>query len=1425
MTGEKDQWWGDERETAELIWCAAHLHRIIAPPSPKFVQQKEDLHPPDEGSLDKKPLKDTIKHTPPPTQEIESPTLIAIDPKDSERRSTDPKKIESSLNNRASPVRIPDPFPLPKPASISKMLLPLGKRVPGLLVNELDIDTIVEQTAEANGLPMMAFRPPLERWFEVHLLVDCSPSMAFWGDLAEGVATLFRWQGFFRDVRVWQFKTQNSEPRLFSGSERLEREIRSLIAPRRNRLFVVLTDTLGKAWYSGAAFATLGVLGEQHPVAIAHVFPQSLWQRTALHQAIQKPLVAPQSGCANSMLKVGARLHTTVNLYRFPIFNLSPNHFATWANFLAGSGGNSIQGVLIRQEVQDVAEVDNSKPVEDKLELDEKTPEYLLREFLSNASPKARELAEVLAAVPLIPPVMRLAQQQFLRDSEHWHLAEVFFSGLLQKSPLGPKEATVPETWYEFRGGIRELLLENSPALRTTEIWREIGDFIQHHYGSPRDFQALIPNPEGSIQDTDVDRDLYFAEVNAAVLMTWGGEYARQAQELRNKVAARKREKQASSETGNKTLSPIESLPLRQIFEFELATILIDDTVTPTQEKRIALISVEGDPGSNNIGVGETAGQDIYVRHIGEALAQLGWQVDMFTRKVSLEQDLIVQHSDNCRTIRLKAGPLEFVPRDEIFEYLPEFVDNFLKFQVKNEITYQLVHTNYWLSSWVGMQLNNIQQSKQVHTYHSLGAIEYNTIEDIPLIASQRLAVEKQVLEKAERIVATSPQEQQHMRSLVSTKGNIDIIPCGTDIQRFGSIAREAARAELGIDKEAKVVLYVGRFDQRKGIETLVRAVNESELRDSKNLKLIIGGGNTPGNSDGIERDRIEQIVNELGMSDFTTFAGRLSQDILPTYYAAADVCVVPSHYEPFGLVAIEAMASGTPVVASDVGGLQFTVIPEETGLLAPPQDVTAFATAIDRILLNPEWRDELGKTGRKRVISKFSWDVTADQLSKLYTQVLQPINRTQKTAQYYVEDLGNGITLDMVVIPGGSFMMGSPEDELERRDSESPQHSVTIQQFCIGKYPITQAQWKAVAALPQVNIELEADPSNFKGEQRPVEQVSWYDAVEFCDRLSQHTKRQYRLPSEAEWEYACRAGTTTPFHFGETITSELANYDATQVYGRGVEGTYREETTPLGSFNAANTFGLYDMHGNVWEWCLDDWHDNYEEAPTDGSPWFDIKNDNLSKKQGNAGLRGGSWFFNPGNCRSAYRRNSYMRDSLDNDIGFRVACDVSVVISQDDLSSEIDVDYTKLRDLLKAGKWREADSETNLVMLQAVGKDEHDLLDSEDLFNFPCTDLRTIDRLWVKYSNGRFGFSVQKNIYLEVTGKLDSYDPVAWDSFCVRIGWRVNRNWIMSSNITFDTSAPKGHLPLVWVWLPVASSEATAMRLSVFSCMETCKV
>ena len=236
---------------------------------------------------------------------------------------------------------------------------------------------------------------------------------------------------------------------------------------------------------------------------------------------------------------------------------------------------------------------------------------------------------------------------------------------------------------------------------------------------------------------------------------------------------------------------------------------------------------------------------------------------------------------------------------------------------------------------------------------------------------------------------------------------------------------------------------------------------------------------------------------------------------------------------------------------------------------------------------------------------------------------------------------LARGVTLDMVLVPGGTFMMGSPKNELERNEDEGPQHQVTLPRFWMGIYLVTQAQYQAIMGN---------NPSNFKGNHRPVESVTWNDAVEFCDRLSQKLGQPYTLPSETQWEYACRAGTTTPFHFGETITTDLANYNGNYTYSSGPKGTYRQETTDVGSF-PPNGFGLYDMHGNVWEWCYNRWHDSHHFfTPADGSAWA---------TGGNSMLRGGSWYSYPSHCRCAYRFHYLNPDnSCDFNNGFRVVTD-----------------------------------------------------------------------------------------------------------------------------------------------------------------------
>lgn len=276
--------------------------------------------------------------------------------------------------------------------------------------------------------------------------------------------------------------------------------------------------------------------------------------------------------------------------------------------------------------------------------------------------------------------------------------------------------------------------------------------------------------------------------------------------------------------------------------------------------------------------------------------------------------------------------------------------------------------------------------------------------------------------------------------------------------------------------------------------------------------------------------------------------------------------------------------------------------------------------------------RDELNiKEQLHKYLPIFEFDViTVDAEGK-------ENSRHTSSARFFPEDLGNRVVLEMVYIPGGTYMMGSPEIE-SGRDDESPQHQVTVPAFYAGKYPITQAQWQAVMGN---------NPSDDKGEKRPVENVTWDDAVEFCAKISQKTGKKYRLLSEAEWEYACRARTTTPFHFGETITPDLVNYYGNRPYANAPKGLYREETTDVGIF-PPNAFGLYDMHGNVSELCSDRWHENYNGAPTDGSSWETGTDDGRTR-------RGGAYYHNAVFCRCAFR-NRCLADERHTLIGFRVA-------------------------------------------------------------------------------------------------------------------------------------------------------------------------
>jgi eukaryotic-like serine/threonine-protein kinase len=386
-----------------------------------------------------------------------------------------------------------------------------------------------------------------------------------------------------------------------------------------------------------------------------------------------------------------------------------------------------------------------------------------------------------------------------------------------------------------------------------------------------------------------------------------------------------------------------------------------------------------------------------------------------------------------------------------------------------------------------------------------------------------------------------------------------------------------------------------------------------------------------------IEEDvQTEEVLWRSG----TSYDGRAYQCYTtPEFGAVLDKMVRPKPGDRYAdaaeaLVALRALpvpGRNAVVGAAPVGNPVPPVVPK--------QQRFSFEVATVQWQIVKEWRNVVEKQA-----GWLGWGQKEVTVKKEFEKRELEIRKEKKQAEFISEDLGKGVKLELASIPGGSFTMGSPDSEEYHQANESPQRLVMVPGFYMGKYAVTQNQYMAMMGK---------NPARFPGGDLPVEQVSWTDAQEFCAKLREETGKQYRLPSEAEWEYACRAGTSTPFHFGETIVSDVANFDGNYKYGNAPKGSYLGKTSAVGAYRVANGFGLYDMHGNVWEWCEDSWHENYGGGPTDGSAWVD-ENDNHSRL-----LRGGSWYNLPGLCRSAYRYRTSAEHGYYS-IGFRV------VVSQD---------------------------------------------------------------------------------------------------------------------------------------------------------------
>lgn len=399
---------------------------------------------------------------------------------------------------------------------------------------------------------------------------------------------------------------------------------------------------------------------------------------------------------------------------------------------------------------------------------------------------------------------------------------------------------------------------------------------------------------------------------------------------------------------------------------------------------RVAVVSVHGCPLAR-LGERDTGGMNVYLLQLAKKLGARGIQADVYTRYHDPADPQIVELGPNARVIHIKAGSL-YETKSSIYPYLPEFVGNLVSFQKANDLNYDLFHSHYWLSGKAVSMLSRHYSLPHIASFHTLGEAKLRALPG-QRESALRINAEKTILKRADQIMAVSQHERSNMIDYYrATPDKIRVIPCGVDMGYFRPIDKERARAELGIT-DPKVLLYVGRVQPLKGPDLLLRAV--ASLADKEGLRLLVVGGDKEGDE---EIDRLKGLASELGVADIVSFLGIVQQERLPLFYSAADVCIVPSHYESFGLVAAEALACGTPVIASRVGGLMETIRDGVNGYLIPSRLPEAFAQRIDLLLNNDYLRNYLGSQARNSV-QWLSWPFVADQVEALYLSVAQARN------------------------------------------------------------------------------------------------------------------------------------------------------------------------------------------------------------------------------------------------------------------------------------------------------------------------------------------------------------------------------------------------------------------------------------------------
>jgi D-inositol-3-phosphate glycosyltransferase len=414
--------------------------------------------------------------------------------------------------------------------------------------------------------------------------------------------------------------------------------------------------------------------------------------------------------------------------------------------------------------------------------------------------------------------------------------------------------------------------------------------------------------------------------------------------------------------------------------------------------KRIAFISEHASPLALLGGV-DNGGQNVYVAELSMQLARKGYHIDIYTRRDSSTAPEVVEWKPGVRVIHITAGPAEYIPKEQLLQYMQEFTFHVLYFMSRNELWYDLVHAHFFMSALVASNIKQAAGIPYVVTFHALGLVRKLHQKSQDGFPQERTAIEKHIVDDANLLIAECPQDKEDlMEHYDANPDRIAIVPCGFNPKEFHPIEKEAARDFLRISQRDKVILQLGRMVPRKGVDNVIKAM-EFASSSIDRLKLLVVGGesDSPDPAQTPEIGRLQQIALDCNIYDRVVFTGRKARSLLKYYYAAADVFISTPWYEPFGITPLEAMACGTPVIGSNVGGIKYSVVDQRTGFLVPPHEPDMLANKIIELLSDTALQQFMSKNAIKHVRNNFTWSKVATSVSQVYTKVLAGVQKPAK--------------------------------------------------------------------------------------------------------------------------------------------------------------------------------------------------------------------------------------------------------------------------------------------------------------------------------------------------------------------------------------------------------------------------------------------